>query len=176
MEEIPDDTASPSAHSPAGDVIEKWRESCFSWLSWTPTIAINKEHDSRWQHPCNQVANWFLFFLFFKYLLIILNYLLCNILSCYTLIDCLTDQREYRVGESFDWSLFCMNYESFNPIFRSDGKQSVLIKDWINPQSNSFSVKQPFITKAHTPNWIVPSVRHSEQERTEREQERKLPP
>lgn len=46
----------------------------------------------------------------------------------------------------------------------SDGK-SVLIKDWINPQSNSFSVKVPFITKAHTPNWIIPSVRHGEQGR-----------
>lgn len=50
---------------------------------------------------------------------------------------------------------------SFNPIFTNDGKQSVLIKNRINPQSNSFSVKQPFIRKARAPDWIVPSVRHT---------------
>lgn len=30
----------------------------------------------------------------------------------------------------------------FYPIFSTQGKQSVLIKDWINPQSDSFSVNQ----------------------------------
>ena len=50
------------------------------------------------------------------------------------------------------------------------GKQSVSIKDWINPQSDSFSIKQLFIgTAAQPQNWIL-LVRKVKRER-ERERE-----
>lgn len=76
----------------------------------------------------------------------------------------------------FDSPPFCMD-NSFNPIFSMmRNNQSVLIKVWINPQSNSFSVKQPTYYKGSHPKLDCPITKMRQARKKQREEDRKLPP